>query len=70
MRILKNIKWYEWFILLFSIAATVTQVYFEMELIEKMAELIQKVRTVQAVAAIWQPGKWMLIYSAIILSCA
>ena len=57
MRILKNIKWYEWFILLFSIAAPVTQVYFEMELIEKMAELIQKVRTVQAVAAIWKPGK-------------
>lgn len=69
-KIFRNLKWYEYFIILISIAFTVTQVYFEMELIEKMAELIDKVQVVAPVASIWASGKWMLIYTAVIMACA
>ena len=68
-KIFRNLRWYEYFIILISTAVTVTQVYFEMELIKKMAELIEKVQNVAPVASIWQSGKWMLIYSAVIMAC-
>ena len=67
-KIFRNLKWYEYFIILISVAVTVTQVYFEMELIEKMAELIDKVQIVAPVASIWASGKWMLIYTAVIVA--
>ncbi len=68
-KIFRNLRWYEYIIILISTAVTVTQVYFEMELIKKMAELIEKVQNVAPVASIWQSGKWMLIYSAVIMAC-
>lgn len=69
-KIFRNLKWYEYILILVSIGFTVTQVYFEMELIKKMNPLIEKVRAVAPVASIWETGKWMLIYSAIIFACA
>ncbi len=69
-KVFRNLKWYEYFIVLLSAAITVTQVYFEMELIKKMAELIGKVQAVAPVASIWDTGKWMLIYSAVIMATA
>jgi len=69
-KIFRNLKWYEYFLILISTAVTVTQVYFEMELIKKMAELIGKVQLVAPVASIWASGKWMLIYAAVIMACA
>ena len=69
-KIFRNLKWYEYFLVLIGIGFTVTQVYFEMELIKKMAELIGKVQYVSPVASLWDTGKWMLIYSAIITACA
>ena len=69
-RIFKNLKWYEYLLTLIGIGFTVTQVYFEMELIKKMAALIGKVQYVFPVASLWDTGKWMIIYSAIIMACA
>ncbi len=70
MKIFRNLKWYEYILALISMAVTVTQVYFEMELIDKMAELIDKVQIVAPVASIWASGKWMLIYTAVIVACS
>lgn len=69
-KIFRNLRWYEYFLILISVAFTVTQVYFEMELIKKTAELIGKVQLVAPVASIWDTGKWLLVYTAIIMACA
>lgn len=66
-RIFRNLKWYEYFVILLIIGIVVTQVYFEMELIDKMAELIGKVQTVQPVSSIWESGRMMLLYAAVIM---
>jgi ATP-binding cassette subfamily B protein len=69
-KIFRNLKWYEYILMLLNIGIIVLQVYFEMKLIDKMAELIGKVQYSASVASIWQSGQWMLIYSAIILAAA
>lgn len=69
-KILKNIKWYEYLLILVVIAFIVTQVYFEMELIELMSEIIGKVQSNCAVADIWDTGWRMLVVSGMIMiSC-
>lgn len=69
-KILKNIKWYEYLLILVVIAFIVTQVYFEMELIELMSEIIGKVQSNCTVADIWDTGWRMLVVSGIIMiSC-
>lgn len=66
-KILKNFKWYEYIIILFIIAFVVTQVYFEMELIKLMAEIIGKVQMSSSVSTIWDTGWRMLVVAGIIM---
>lgn len=66
-KILKNFKWYEYIVILFIIAFVVTQVYFEMELIKLMAEIIGKVQASSSVSAIWDTGWRMLVVAGIIM---
>lgn len=66
-KIFRNFKWYEYLLILLNVAIVVTQVYFEMELIDKMAELIGKVQAVETVASIWRSGRIMLLYAGIIM---
>ena len=66
-KIFRNFKWYEYLLILLNVAIVVTQVYFEMELIDKMAELIGKVQAVETVASIWRSGRMMLLYAGIIM---
>ena len=66
-KIFRNLKWYEYLLILLNVAIVVTQVYFEMELIDKMAELIGKVQAVETVASIWRSGRMMLLYAGIIM---
>ncbi len=66
-KILKNFKWYEYIVILFIIAFVVTQVYFEMELIKLMAEIIGKVQMSSSVSAIWDTGWRMLVVAGIIM---
>lgn len=66
-KIFRNFRWYEYLLILLNVAIVVTQVYFEMELIDKMAELIGKVQTVETVASIWRSGRMMLLYAGIIM---
>lgn len=66
-KILKNFKWYEYIVILFIIAFIVTQVYFEMELIKLMAEIIGKVQASSSVSAIWDTGWRMLVVAGIIM---
>lgn len=65
--ILKTFKWYDYFIMLLIVGLIVNQVYFEMQLIELMAELIGKVQYGASVAVIWQTGKKMLLTAGIIM---
>ena len=65
--ILKTFKWYDYFIMLFIVGLIVNQVYFEMQLIERMAELIGKVQYGASVAVIWETGKKMLLTAGIIM---
>lgn len=65
----KNLKWYDYFIIVFILAIIVLQVFFEMELIDYMAELIGKVSLGQSVSAIWESGKKMLLTSCAIMLC-
>ncbi len=58
---LKNLKWYDYFIIALIFGIIVLQVYFEMELIDYMAELISKVQNRNSVSAIWQSGQKMLL---------
>ena len=66
-KILKNFKWYEYIVIVFIIAFVVTQVYFEMELIKLMAEIIGKVQMSSSVSAIWDTGWRMLVVAGIIM---
>lgn len=66
-KILKNFKWYEYIVIVFIIAFIVTQVYFEMELIKLMAEIIGKVQMSSSVSAIWDTGWRMLVVAGIIM---
>lgn len=66
-KIFRNFKWYEYLLILLNVGIVVTQVYFEMELIDKMAELIGKVQAVETVASIWRSGRMMLLYAGIIM---
>ena len=69
-RIFKNLKWYEYLLFLISAGFTVTQVYFEMELIDKMGEIAGGIQNGYPVARLWDSGKWILGYSAIIFAAA
>ena len=66
----KNFKWYDYIFIVLVFALIVTRVYFEMELIDCMAELITKVQRGFTVASIWITGKRMLALSALSLLCA
>ena len=66
-KILKNFKWYEYIVIVFIIAFVVTQVYFEMELIKLLAEIIGKVQMSSSVSAIWDTGWRMLVVAGIIM---
>ncbi len=66
-QILKTFKWYDFIFIFLIIGLIVNQVYFEMELIKLMSELIGKVQYAQSIAAIWETGKKMLLTTAIIM---
>lgn len=68
-KLLANFKWYDFIIMLLAIGLIVVQVYYEMELIDNMAEIIGKVQASLPVADIWQTGKKMLLTAAIIMIC-
>ena len=68
-QLIKNFKWYDIFFVIAILGLIVTQVHFEMELIDCMAELIGKVQYGKTVAEIWTTGKEMLIIAAIIMIC-
>ena len=67
---LKNLKWYDYIFIVLIVGLIVTRVYFEMELIDYMAELIGKVQMGHTVASIWETGKGMLAVSALSIVCA
>lgn len=67
---LKNLKWYDYIFIVLIVGFIVTRVYFEMELIDYMAELIGKVQMGHTVASIWETGKGMLTVSALSIVCA
>ena len=69
-KILQNFRWYEGLLILTIIGVIITQVYFEMNLIDLMAEIIGKVTMSAPIKSIAQSGKKMAITSAIILACA
>ncbi len=60
-KILKNFKWYDYIFILVVFGLVVLQVYFEMDLIKLMEQLLMKVQTVQPTAVIWETGKKMLL---------
>ena len=62
-----NLKWYDYILMLVVVGFIVLQVYFEMELIEYMAELAFKVRVGSSVSSIWDTGKIMLINATLIM---
>lgn len=64
---LKNFKWYDYILMLVVVGFIILQVYFEMELIDLMAEIIGKVQDNKTVADIWSTGKEMLITSGLIM---
>lgn len=66
---LKNFKWYDYILIVLVVGLIVTRVYFEMELIDYMAQLIGKVQMRHTVASIWETGKSMLMVSALSLLC-
>ncbi len=63
-----NFKWYYWLFVVLIVGLIVTQVFFEMELIDLMAELISKVQNGKSVADIWKTGRKMLLVSALIMT--
>ncbi len=67
-KLLKNFKWYDYLVILLTIGFIVTQVYFEMELIDLMAALIGKVQLSATVASIWETGREMLLTALIIMT--
>ena len=66
-QLIKNFRWYDIFLVILILGLIINQVYFEMELIDCMAELIGKVKDGKSVADIWQTGKEMLLTAAIIM---
>ena len=66
-QLIKNFRWYDIFLVILILGLIINQVYFEMELIDCMAELIGKVQYGKSVADIWQTGKEMLLTAAIIM---
>ncbi len=62
-----NFKWYFYPVIVLIIALIVNQVYFEMEMIDIMGELIFKVQNSFSIAQIWETGRVMLLYAAIIM---
>ena len=64
---IKNFRWYDIFTVLIIVGLIVTQVYFEMQLIKQMAEIIGKIRINASVAEVWETGKSMLLTSGIIM---
>ena len=62
-----NLKWYDYILMLVVVGFIVLQVYFEMELIEYMAELAFKVRVGSSVSSIWDTGKIMLLNATLIM---
>ena len=64
---LKNFKWYDYLLIVVILSFIVVQVYFEMELIDLMAELIGKVQMGQTVKQIWETGKVMLLTTGLIM---
>ncbi len=64
---IKNFRWYDIFTVLIIVGLIVTQVYFEMQLIKQMAEIIGKIRINASVAEVWGTGKSMLLTSGIIM---
>ena len=69
-RMFKNLKWYDYILIVLIVGLIVTRVYFEMELIDYMAEIIGKVQSRHTVESIWQTGKNMLAVSALSILCA
>lgn len=65
----KNLKWYDYLLMIVIFGFIVVQVYFEMELIDQMAELIGKVQYGHSVASIWETGKQMLL-TAVLIMCS
>jgi len=69
-KILRNFKWYDYILILITFSLVVLQVYFEMNLIKLMEQLLLKVQTIQPSAVIWETGKQMLLTClGILLSC-
>ena len=69
-KILRNFKWYDYILILITFGLVVLQVYFEMNLIKLMEQLLMKVQTIQPSAVIWETGKQMLLTClGILLSC-
>ncbi len=66
---LKNFKWYDYILMVLICGIIVLRVWFEMELIEYMAELISKVQHSETISSIWQTGKYMLLTSFLSLVC-
>lgn len=64
---LKNFRWYDYILIAIVVGFIVLQVYFEMELIDLMAEMIGKVQMSKSVADIWETGSKMLITSGLIM---
>ena len=62
-----NFKWYFFPVIILIVALIVNQVYFEMEMIDIMGELIFKVQSGMSIAQIWETGRVMLLYAAIIM---
>ena len=69
-KVLRNFKWYDYILILITFSLVVLQVYFEMNLIKLMEQLLMKVQTIQPSAVIWETGKQMLLTClGILLSC-
>ena len=64
----KIFSWYFVPIIVAIVGLIVCHVYFEMELIDHMAELIGKVQMSHTVASIWQTGKSMLLIAGIVMA--
>lgn len=65
----KNLKWYDYLLMIVIFGFIVVQVYFEMELVDQMAELIGKVQYGHTVSSIWETGKQMLL-TAVLIMCS
>lgn len=63
----KKFKWYDYILMLVVVGFIVIQVHFEMELIDLMAEIVDKVQDHESVSSIWDTGLEMLIVSGLIM---